>query len=396
MKLFILVLYLIFLSVSADIKVLSDFEGGSAKNIIVNENSVTLSPGGTGDRGFTCWWYVKLENVNPDEALKITVNAGGLKQSRGRGISSNWALPDRISYSFENINWKHSEKGIKSKSSSTWVINTPQKEMWVAWGAPYLPSHSKKLAERLKSAHCEPFTLCKTRENREVQAFKVTEPGVSSDRKVIWVQARQHAWEAGSSWVGEGFLEWITSDSKEALSLRQKSLIYYIPIMDVDNVATGNGGKEQHPHDHNRDWSEMPEWNSVAAAQKILKEHITEQRTVLFIDLHNPGPGDKETFLFLSPAEIQSDSNKIAQTKFIESLKKGVSGDLSFKGKVKVSGVGYHPLWKNISKTWFLLNSKESSSGVTIEVPWNHSKSLPDTYKKTGEGIARSVFSYLE
>lgn len=396
MKLIILLLFSLSAFVTAEIKVLFDFEGGSAKNIIVKENSVTLSPGGTGDKGFTCWWYVKLENVNLDEALQITVNAAGLKQSRGRGISSSWALPDRISYSFDNVEWNHSEKGKKTKSASSWIIDKPQKEMWIAWGAPYLPSHSKKLAERLKSAHCIPFILCKTRENREVQAFKVTETGNSSDRKVIWVQARQHAWEAGSSWVGEGFLEWIAGDSKEAQTLRQKSLIYYIPIMDVDNVATGNGGKEQHPHDHNRDWSDMPHWNSVAAAQKILKGHLAEQRTVLFIDLHNPGPGDKETFLFLSPAEIQSDSNKKAQAKFIESLKKGVSGDLAFKGKVKVSGVGYHPLWKSISKTWFLLNSKESSAGVTIEVPWNHSKSLPVSYKKTGEGIARSVFSYLE
>ena len=34
--------------------------------------------------------------------------------------------------------------------------------------------------------------------------------------------------------------------------------IVLVPIMDIDNAATGNGGKDALPQDHNRDWSDQP------------------------------------------------------------------------------------------------------------------------------------------
>ena len=384
------------ISVHGEIKVSLDFEGASAKDININANHIKLSPGGKGDRGFTCWWYFKAENIDINKPLKITVDASNLKQSRNRKIGSYWALPDAMVFSTDKKEWKHSAKGKKSKHSSTWVIEKPKSAMWLAWGAPYVTENSAKLAERLKSDFCEPFILCKSREGRNVQAFKVTSKDKSSNKKAIWIQARQHAWESGSSWVGEGLLEWICGDTPEAQELRDKAIIYYVPIMDVDNVATGNGGKEQSPHDHNRDWSDKPHWNSVASAQKIMASHIDNGSMTLFIDLHNPGPSSKETFLFAADEDILTESNKSAQQKFIKVLKEHVKGPLPFKGLVKVSGKNYHPLWKAISKSWFVMNSKKSSCGVTIEVPWNAKNSHPEGYKQTGKEIAQSLLSYLK
>ena len=386
----------LFVSVSyGQINVKTDFEGASAKDIKIQGNSVSFKPGGIGDRGFTCWWYLKLENVNTAEELTITVDAKGLKQSRNRGIGSFWALPDVMTYSYDGSDWKQSDKGKKTKNSGTWKITPKSKTVWVAWGPPYVPGDSKKLAERLSSEHCKPFILCQTRGGRPVQAMKITSID-NKPKKAIWIQARQHAWESGSSWVGEGLAEWLCSSSSEAKELRSKAVIYFVPIMDVDNVATGNGGKEQFPHDHNRDWSEKPHWSSVASAQKIMKGHIDDGSMTLFIDLHNPGPTSKETFLFAADEDILTKSNLKAQQKFIKALKDHVKGPLPFKGLVKVSGKNYHPLWKAISKSWFVMNSEESSCGVTIEVPWNAKNSHPEGYKQTGKEIAQSLLSYLK
>jgi len=38
-------------------------------------------------------------------------------------------------------------------------------------------------------------------------------------RPVVWLQARQHAWESGSSWVARGIGEWFAGDSPDAIKL---------------------------------------------------------------------------------------------------------------------------------------------------------------------------------
>lgn len=54
----------------------------------------------------------------------------------------------------------------------------------------------------------------------------------------------------------------------EAAWLGQHADVFIIPVIDVDNTATGNGGKNALPHDHNRDWCPKPHWNETIAAQR--------------------------------------------------------------------------------------------------------------------------------
>ena len=68
--------------------------------------------------------------------------------------------------------------------------------------------------------------------------------------------------------MAQGFAEWLLSDAADAAWLRQHAEIFIVPIMDVDNTATGNGGKDAQPQDHNRDWSPQPHWNEIIAAQR--------------------------------------------------------------------------------------------------------------------------------
>jgi murein tripeptide amidase MpaA len=126
------------------------------------------------------------------------------------------------------------------------------------------------------------------------------------ERFGVWVQARQHAWESGSSWVARGFMEWVLGDSEKAETLRWSAEIMGVPVMDVDNTATGNGGKDALPYDHNRDWSDLPNLNETKAAQARVKDLIQAGRMDVFLDLHNPGPDDPTFFFLLDPARLKS------------------------------------------------------------------------------------------
>src|SRR5262249_31052985 len=148
-------------------------------------------------------------------------------------------------------------------------------EAWFAWGPPFTIEDAAALvkASEKQCPHAAAFELCRSLENRPEPALRVSEPGVKDEERFgIWINARQHAWESGGSWVCRGLTEWLVSNDERAESLRKKALIYIVPIMDVDNVAIGAGGKEQKPQDHNRDWSDKPHFPAVAAAQKKIKE----------------------------------------------------------------------------------------------------------------------------
>src|SRR5204863_5213400 len=129
-----------------------------------------------------------------------------------------------------------------------------------------------------------------------------------------------------------------------------------IPIMDVDNVATGNGGKEANPRDHNRDWDAHPVYPEVEAAQKRLKQFGEKHRLSFFIDLHNPAMGDKRPFFFVGPPELLTQAGRERREHFIDIAARRISDPLELLEAPKLTGPSYHPLWKQISGQWVNAN----------------------------------------
>ena len=50
---------------------------------------------------------------------------------------------------------------------------------------------------------------------------------------------RQHAWEAGSSWVADGAIRFLLSDAADAARLRDRAIFQIFPMADPDGVADG-------------------------------------------------------------------------------------------------------------------------------------------------------------
>jgi hypothetical protein len=44
---------------------------------------------------------------------------------------------------------------------------------------------------------------------------------MEGDKKVVWVMARQHAWETGTSWVMDGALRFLASNEPRAAEAKQ-------------------------------------------------------------------------------------------------------------------------------------------------------------------------------
>lgn len=383
----IVLLFLLSLSaLAADLSLTSDFPGGSAiSSIDQKTRSIRIQPGGTLERGWVCWWYFKLDGITKSET--ITIDLGG-------GV---WAEPDRAAMSLDNKTWTHTEPGTRDKNRIVYKVKVDAETAWFAWGPPFVLADAKELVERSakSSEHVHSFELCKTKENREVPAMRVTFPGAAEkDRHNVWVGARQHAWESGGSWVCRGFVEWLLSDDPRADSMRKKTNFTIVPIMDVDNVETGNGGKSQKPHDHNRDWSNEPVFEAVRAAQDIIKKLDAEKRFDLFIDLHNPGASDKQPYFYTPAPQLLSDRQRLNIAALQSFGKIEINGPLPLD-KPRTTGPEYDKEWMNISGNWIVKNLDPHVAAICLETSWNTPHSTQDGYKTVGKQLGMAIEQYL-
>jgi hypothetical protein len=374
---------------AADLAVEAGFPGGSVHVDAIDRQARTLrvQPADHPGRGWRCWWFFKVTGIEPGETLTVEVAGGG------------FALPARAVWSADGRTWHPTEPGTPSKGRMTYTQRIDAAEAYFAWGPPYLPEHAEALFAWAEKAcpQATRFDLCRTREDRPTPALCVEPEAAGGEPPVLWIQARQHAWETGSSWAAEGLTRWLLSDEARARALRRDCRILIVPIMDVDNVVRGAGGKNQHPQDHNRDWSDRPHWHSVAAAQKMLGEVNARAPLIVFIDLHNPGPGppDREVFLYTCPRDGLPADRRALLDAFIASARAEMNAPLGFRGQTRESGTGYDKNWKRISKNWVSQHLAGPVAAVTVEIGWNTPHSTCDGYLTVGRQLGLTLERFL-
>ena len=374
--------------IAAELKVVADFPNSSARVESIDQKSrtITIQPHPQPERGWVCWWYFKVEGVQPGETLTVQV------------VGSGFTIPDRAAYSEDDKTWKQTEPGEKQKDRITFKQKVSGKEAWFAWGPPFALKQANALIQRWvkDSPHASAFELCKSKDGRAVPGLKVQQAGVKDEERLgIWVHARQHAWECGSSWVCQGFVDWLLSNDASAEALRKKATVWIVPIMDVDSVERGAGGKNQKPHDHNRDWSDKPIYPEVQAAIKHIAEVDKAGRFDLFMDLHNPGPGEKQPFFFIPPPELLSVNGRRNLDSFLQACRTEMRGPLKLQDKPKESGENYDANWRRISKNFVRASSRDHVVSVCLETAWNTPHSTTEGYQGVGKELGRAMERYF-
>jgi hypothetical protein len=385
--------------------VTTDFEGGSARILEIDHprNTIRFMPGGQADRGWACWWALRVDDVEPGQRLTLELNASdeparNTGQPTGEPLDASWAMADRASLSTDGQSWKHSAPGRRNGNRMTYQVVAEGSSLWVAWGPLFTPTTTRDLlsAARDKLPGASQFELAKSREGRSVLGLHVRAGELAGERPAIWIQARQHAWESGSSWVARGLVEWLTAQSEPARWLVANAEIIVIPIMDVDNVSTGDGGKEANPRDHNRDWDDAPVYSAVAEAQKRLLEWTAQGRLDVFIDLHNPAPRDARPFFYCGPPELLTDLGRENQALFLTVAQQHINGPLPVDPQPRITGPSYHPLWRKISGQWVSEHGNPHTLAVCLETSWNTPNSTTENYRTVGSQLGESVVQYLQ
>jgi hypothetical protein len=387
-----------------ELRVRTDFEGGSARVEAIDQAArvIRFMPGGDPERGWPCWWSLRVEGVAKGE--KLTLDLGGSDRparnngvDTGKPLAAGWAMPGRAALSTAGATWRQTEPGHRDGARMRYEVTGTGEPLWIAWGPSFTPRDTETLlaeAERALPA-ARSFELARSREGRPVRGLRVTE-AAADQAPVVWIEARQHAWESGASWVARGLTEWLTGAEADAVWLRQHAEVFVVPIMDVDNVATGNGGKEENPRDHNRDWSEQPVYPEVAAAQQRLLGFVEAKRLAVFVDLHNPAPGDARPFFFTSDPEVLGELAQQNMAAFLALAATTINGPLAVEPAARLTGPKYHPLWRQISNAWVNTHGNPDTVAVCLETAWNTPHSTTENYRDVGRRLGQTVVQYLK
>ena len=292
----------------ADIRFNTAFEGGSLGSVErLGEGSYRCRVRGQQDEHGrnrqASWYYFRMDGVQGRRiSLTLTDFVGEYNGKPGACPMGPEIVPV---YSEDGERWK-------SVPSVTWddeakeatIELTPEQDtLWIAHQVPYTPSRLARLlelVERCDEARIE--VIGRTVQGRDLNLITVTDPDVpDSEKPTVWLQARQHAWESGTSFVMEGALRFVTSDEPHAQSLRKRVIFKFTPMVDPDGCAGGQVRFNANGYDVNRHWDEvdlrhkrflslMPE---IWYVKKAIRSHVDAGHKVgLLLNLHNTETGE--------------------------------------------------------------------------------------------------------
>lgn len=387
------------------LRVSTDFPGGNAHVAFLeaDRQELHITPVRYPEGGWACWWYFQLDGLTPGKPVTLKVSATRApSRLNGTVLPAGWSQPQRAAISVDNVVWTQTPAGTRTpEQEMLYEFDAPAERIWLAWGPPYLPEHADALLDRFVQTHpgAERFVLAHTRGGRPVPAvrFGGGTPEQPATRGV-WIGARQHAWESGGSWVGQGFLEWAGSEDPAAAALRRKAVIYFVPIMDVDNVVLGGGGKEAVPRDHNRDWSDEPVYPEVAAAQKKILELDSQIGLDVYVDLHNPGRNSMRPYYY-GPIDLDQMTSR-QQERYARWLALSVeflNGPLPIEKEYQFTTyITTQEERDRTSGNWIRRNVRPSVLTVTLETAWNTPHSTQAGYQTVGRQLGETIERYLD
>ncbi len=273
-------------------------------------------------------------------------------------------------FSYDAEHWQHfpAIEWDDQKKEATLKFHSERDRIWIAHIPPYNHSRLLRLLEQLNRAACARVEVIgKTVQGRDLHLITVTNFDKPDEgKKTVWLQARQHAWEAGTSYVMEGALRFIASDDPRAHELRDKVVFKFTPMMDPDGCATGKVRFNANGYDVNRHWDEvdlrskeflerMPEIWYVKKA--ILGCVDSGRRIDLMLNLHNT-----ETSEYM---DTQANDEPTQQTmqRFFAALVAKTSFDPSQKLRVNNNpGNTTNCLWKERKVPVLLMEQRIGTS----------------------------------
>ena len=274
----------------------TDFEGGQLGKVEqVSANHFRVAVKGEADQDGrnrqANWYYFRVDGASTTEMTFDVVNLPGEYNYQPNRGAITKDTPPVISYDGEH--WEHVRNVEYDPKEPKLVLHIQPtgKRFWIAHCPPYTNATLARLRqEAAKSPDFREEVIGKTAGGRNLVLWTITH-GASAGKKTIWLMFRQHSWESGSSWAGEGAVRTLLADT----ALREKAVWKILPLCDPDGVARGGVRFNVNGYDLNRNWDvsnpvKMPE---ITAQREAVRKWLSAGNHIdFFLSLHNTETGE--------------------------------------------------------------------------------------------------------
>ncbi|HPR30714.1 MAG TPA: M14-type cytosolic carboxypeptidase [Prolixibacteraceae bacterium] len=354
-----------------------------------------------------CWWFVKMDRAPVNLTHTITLK------------NSGWPYFYVPVFSGDGVAWEHFPEDEVNQDISgdlTLQAEFSQPSVWMARIYPYTFTDLEHYLETLRG---NPFvdlqSVGASQEGRPVYLLKITDPSVPvGEKKRVFLHARTHPAETSPSFLLEGLIAFVLSDSDEAREMRAGIEFYIFPMQNVDGVVAGN--YRSTPRSENLEvlWCFQAD-NPLALSGDVPVEValVHEKARALMTDggppvslalnLHasNSEP-DIRTFFFphFGPASrgynLAESSLWEKQVRFIR-LFAGHAGEGRVEPLPEEGGSSFAA--KTYPESWWWANFHDEVMAMTLELTYGRAGYAPrwiepDDYREQGKCLALTIRDY--
>ena len=290
------------LFLAAVITVSASFEGGSLGRVeTLAPDHLRCAVKGQADQNGrnrqANWYYFRLDGLPRRELqLELTDLVGEYNFRPGaHAVTRN----TRPVFSYDRRTWTHfSDEQVSWDETDirlTLRFTPRASTLWIAHMPPYGREELNRLLA-LRHPHLRREIVARTAHHREIPLLTVTDPSApDAGKRVVWLLARQHAWETGTSWVADGAVRYLLSNDEDARRIRRTTVFKVVPLFDVDGASEGTVRFNAAGYDNNRNWDtadagSMPEIAAIRAA--LLAWVDSGHRIDLILAMHNTESSD--------------------------------------------------------------------------------------------------------
>ena len=293
---------------SAPIRFNSNFPGGSLGKIVPLESPDSFRchiPGQYNESGRnrqTSWFFFRIENVKDRNITLVMTDYIGEYDLRPGAVPMKATIAPVSSE--DGQTWRHIDTmdWDNEKKEATLRLRPATDVLWIAHVPPYTHDRILKFLDDLDtSPHARIEVFGETVEHRSLHLVTITDWNVADEeKKHVFLMARQHAWEAPTSLVGEGAMRFLISDDPLAKKIRSEAVVSFMPTLDPDGCQSGAVRFNRNGYDLNRHWSTIDTRSKndlrlkpeIWYAQKAIASLHSRLPISLFVSLHNQETGD--------------------------------------------------------------------------------------------------------
>ena len=163
----------------AELRVVTDFEGGNAEVVTLDQAAAKLRimPALHEGRGWPCWWFLRLDGTTAGQKITLEVQGQTRPFRPDTVLASSWCQPDQAVLSHDSKTWQQTIKAERTADKvAIYNVQAEGPSLWLAWGPPFVPTTAESVLAGVKAKlgdEAERFELAKTRDGRPVRSGSV-------------------------------------------------------------------------------------------------------------------------------------------------------------------------------------------------------------------------------